>query len=118
MHTVPALIRDIPDEAAVVVALIENIQRENLNPIEEAQSLSRLVEEFGLTHDEAAAAVGRSRASVTNLLRLLELPRVVREMLEHRDLDMGHGRALLGPDERRDAGRDRAARCQAGLERA
>ena len=96
LQTVPALIRDIPDEAAVVIALIENIQRENLNPIEEAHSLSRLVEEFGLTHNEAADAVGRSRASVTNLLRLLELPRAVRQLLERRELDMGHGRALLG----------------------
>jgi ParB family chromosome partitioning protein len=96
LATIPAVIRDIPDEAAVAVSLIENIQRENLNPIEEAQSLQRLVEEFGLTHAEAAEAVGRSRATVTNLLRLLELPRPVREMLERRELDMGHARALLG----------------------
>jgi ParB family chromosome partitioning protein len=96
LHTIPAVVRDIPDEAAVAVALIENIQRENLNPIEEARSLQRLCEEFGLTHADAADAVGRSRATVTNLLRLLELPRPVREMLEHRQLDMGHARALLG----------------------
>jgi ParB family transcriptional regulator, chromosome partitioning protein len=96
LHTIPAVIRDIPDEAAVAVALIENIQRENLNPIEEARALLRLVEEFGLTHADAADAVGRSRATVTNLLRLLELPRAVREMLERRELDMGHARALLG----------------------
>ena len=96
LATIPAVIRDIPDEAAVAVALIENIQRENLNPIEEARSLHRLVEEFGLTHADAAEAVGRSRATVSNLLRLLELPRVVREMLEQRQLDMGHARALLG----------------------
>jgi ParB family chromosome partitioning protein len=96
LHTVPAVVRDIPDEAAVAVALIENIQRENLNPIEEARALHRLVEEFGLTHAEAADAVGRSRATVSNLLRLLELPRAVRELLEHRELDMGHARALLG----------------------
>jgi ParB family transcriptional regulator, chromosome partitioning protein len=96
LHTIPAVVRDIPDEAAVAVALIENIQRENLNPIEEARALHRLVEEFGLTHADAAEAVGRSRATVTNLLRLLELPRPVREMLERRDLDMGHARALLG----------------------
>jgi len=96
LASIPAVVRDIPDEAAVAVALIENIQRENLNPIEEARSLHRLVEEFDLTHADAAEAVGRSRASVTNLLRLLELPRPVREMLEHRDLDMGHARALLG----------------------
>ena len=96
LATIPAVVRDIPDEAAVAVALIENIQRENLNPIEEARSLQRLVEEFGLTHAEAAEAVGRSRAGVTNLLRLLELPRVARELLEQRQLDMGHARALLG----------------------
>ena len=96
LQTIPAVVRDIPDEAAVAVALIENIQRENLNPLEEARSLQRLIEEFGLTHADAAQAVGRSRAAVTNLLRLLELPRPVREMLEHRQLDMGHARALLG----------------------
>jgi ParB family chromosome partitioning protein len=96
LATIPAVIRDIPDEAAVAVALIENIQRENLNPIEEAVSLHRLIDEFGLTHSDAAEAVGRSRATVTNLLRLLELPRPVRELLEHRQLDMGHARALLG----------------------
>ena len=96
LATIPAVVRDIPDEAAVAVALIENIQREDLNPIEEARSLHRLVEEFGLTHADAAEAVGRSRATVTNLLRLLDLPRVVRELLEQRQLDMGHARALLG----------------------
>jgi ParB family chromosome partitioning protein len=96
LQTIPAVIRDIPDESAVAVALIENIQREDLNPIEEARSLHRLIEEFGLTHADAADAVGRSRATVTNLLRLLELPRMVRESLELRQLDMGHARALLG----------------------
>jgi ParB family chromosome partitioning protein len=96
LHSIPAVIRDIPDEAAVAVALIENIQRENLNPMEEARSLHRLVEEFGLTHADAAQAVGRSRVTVTNLLRLLDLPRPVRELLERRELDMGHARALLG----------------------
>ena len=96
LHAIPAVVRDIPDESAVAVALIENIQRENLNPIEEARALQRLVEEFGLTHEDAATAVGRSRATVTNLLRLLELPRTVRELLERRQLDMGHARALLG----------------------
>jgi ParB family chromosome partitioning protein len=96
LATIPAVVRDIPDEAAVAVALIENIQREDLNPIEEARSLHRLIEEFGLTHADAADAVGRSRVTVTNLLRLLELPRPVREMLERRELDMGHARALLG----------------------
>jgi ParB family chromosome partitioning protein len=96
LHAIPAVVRDIPDESAVAVALIENIQRENLNPIEEARALHRLVEEFGLTHEDAATAVGRSRATVTNLLRLLELPRAVRTFLESRELDMGHARALLG----------------------
>ena len=96
LDTVPAIIRDIPDEAALAVALIENIQRENLNPIEEARSLKRLVEQFHLTHAEAAEAVGRSRAAVSNLLRLLELPPPVLELLESRQLDMGHARALLG----------------------
>jgi ParB family chromosome partitioning protein len=96
LQTIPAVVRDIPDESAVAVALIENIQRENLSPIEEARSLHRLIEEFGLTHADAADAVGRSRVTVTNLLRLLELPRPVREMLERRELDMGHARALLG----------------------
>jgi len=96
LATIPAVVREIPDESAVAVALIENIQRENLNPLEEARSLQRLIEEFGLTHADAADAVGRSRATVTNLLRLLELPRPVREMVERRQLDMGHARALLG----------------------
>jgi ParB family chromosome partitioning protein len=96
LATIPAVIREIPDESAVAVALIENIQRENLNPLEEARSLHRLIEEFGLTHADAADAVGRSRVTVTNLLRLLELPRPVREMVERRELDMGHARALLG----------------------
>ena len=95
LEVVPALIRDIPDEAAVAVALIENIQRENLNPLEEARSLKRLIDEFDMTHAQAAEAVGRSRVSVSNLLRLLELPESVRTMLERRELDMGHGRALL-----------------------
>jgi ParB family transcriptional regulator, chromosome partitioning protein len=96
LHEVPVVIREIPDEAAVAVALIENIQRENLNPLEEAGALKRLIEEFGMTHARAAEAVGRSRASVTNLLRLLELPEPVRDMLARRELDMGHARALLG----------------------
>jgi ParB family chromosome partitioning protein len=96
LDAVPALVKDIPDEAAVAVSLIENIQRENLNPLEEARSLQRLADEFGLTHAEAADAVGRSRASVSNLLRLLELPEPVRTHIERRELDMGHARALLG----------------------
>lgn len=96
LDKVPALIRDIPDEAAVAVALIENIQRENLNPMEEARSLAMLVQQFDMTHAEAAEAVGRSRAAVSNLLRLLELPAAVAKLLESRQLDMGHARALLG----------------------
>jgi ParB family chromosome partitioning protein len=98
---IPAVIRHIPDEAAIAVALIENIQRENLNPLEEARALERLVSEFGLTHQEAAQAVGRSRAGVSNLLRLLELTAEVGELLEKRTLEMGHARALLGLTERR-----------------
>ena len=98
---IPAVIRDIPDDAAIAVALIENIQRENLNPLEEARALERLISEFDLTHQEAADAVGRSRASVSNLLRLLELAPEVCEMLEQRALEMGHARALLGLTQRR-----------------
>ena len=98
---IPAVIRDIPDEAAIAVALIENIQRENLNPLEEARALERLISEFELTHQEAAEAVGRSRVSVSNLLRLLELAPEVSEMLERRELEMGHARALLGLTNRR-----------------
>jgi ParB family chromosome partitioning protein len=93
---IPAVVRDVPDEAAVAMALIENIQREDLNPLEEARALSRLIEEFGLTHQAAAEAVGRSRAAVSNLLRLIELPDEVKEMLEQRRIEMGHARALLG----------------------
>jgi len=92
---IPAVVRDIPDEAAIAMALIENIQREDLNPLEEARALERLIREFGLTHAEAADAVGRSRASVSNLLRLLELSDKVRPMLEERRIEMGHARALL-----------------------
>jgi ParB family chromosome partitioning protein len=95
LDKVPAVIRNIPDEAAIAVALIENIQRENLNPIEEAMALQRLATEFKLTHEQAADSVGRSRAAVTNLLRLLSLNPNVRELLENGTLDMGHGRALL-----------------------
>lgn len=95
LDTIPALVRDIPDEVAVAVALIENIQRENLNPIEEARALRQLVADFGMTHERASQAVGRSRAAVSNLLRLLELPDAVIGMLERRELDMGHARALL-----------------------
>jgi ParB family transcriptional regulator, chromosome partitioning protein len=98
---IPAVIRAIPDEAAIAVALIENIQREDLNPLEEARALSRLVSEFGLTHQEVADAVGRSRAGVSNLLRLLELPAEVAELVEKRELEMGHARALLALSQRR-----------------
>jgi len=93
---IPAVIRDVPDEAAVAMALIENIQREDLNPLEEARALGRLIEEFGLTHQAAAEAVGRSRAAVSNLLRLLELADEVKQLLEQRSIEMGHARALLG----------------------
>jgi ParB family chromosome partitioning protein len=89
-------VRELSDNAALAIALIENIQRENLNPIEEAVSLRRLVDEFDMTHTAVAEAVGRSRAAVSNLLRLLELPVPVRKMLEQRELDMGHARAILG----------------------
>lgn len=93
---IPALIRDIPDEAALAMALIENIQRENLNPLEEALGIQRLVNEFQLTHQAAAEAVSRSRSAVTNLLRLLNLAPRVQEMMMQNLLDMGHARALLG----------------------
>ncbi|MFT3906639.1 MAG: ParB/RepB/Spo0J family partition protein [Steroidobacteraceae bacterium] len=93
---VPTVIREVPDEAAIAMALIENIQRENLSAMEEARALERLIAEFGLTHQQAAEAVGRSRAAVSNLLRLLELAPEVCERLEKRELEMGHGRALLG----------------------
>ena len=92
---IPAVIRRIPDEAAIAVALIENIQRESLNPLEEARALERLITEFELTHAQAAEAVGRSRAAVSNLLRLLELAPEVGALLERRELEMGHARALL-----------------------
>jgi len=95
LDKIPALVRDIPDEAAIAVALIENIQRENLNPIEEAMALQRLANEFSLTQEQVAEHVGRSRVAVTNLLRLLNLNSDVRKLLEEGRLDMGHGRALL-----------------------
>jgi ParB family chromosome partitioning protein len=93
--TVPALVRDIPDEQALGIGLIENIQREDLNAIEEASGIKRLIDEFNLTHEAAAHAVGRSRVAVTNLLRLLELAKPVQEMVMDSKLDMGHARALL-----------------------
>ena len=95
---VPVLVKDVPDEAAAAMALIENIQREDLNPLEEAQGLQRLVHEFGHTHEQAAAAVGRSRSAASNLLRLLHLAEPVQTMLIAGDIDMGHARALLSLD--------------------
>jgi ParB family transcriptional regulator, chromosome partitioning protein len=101
LAVIPAVIRRIPDEAAIAVALIENIQRESLNPLEEARALERLITEFELTHAQAAEAVGRSRAAVSNLLRLLELAPEVGALLERRELEMGHARALLALPGRR-----------------
>jgi len=95
LDKVPVLVRDVPNEAAAAMALIENIQREDLNPLEEAQGLQRLIREFGLTHEAAAQAVGRSRSAASNLLRLLNLAEPVQTMLMAGDLDMGHARALL-----------------------
>ena len=95
LDQVPVLVREIPDEATLAVALIENIQREDLNPLEEAAGIQRLLDEFGLTHERAAQAVGRSRAAVSNLLRLLDLEPSVRDLLSEGALDMGHARALL-----------------------
>jgi ParB family transcriptional regulator, chromosome partitioning protein len=95
LDEVPVLVKDVPDESAAVMALIENIQREDLNPLEEAQGLKRLTDEFGLTHEQAAQAVGRSRSAASNLLRLLNLAEPVQQMLMAGDLDMGHARALL-----------------------
>ena len=98
LDSVPVLVRDVPDESAAAMALIENIQREDLNPLEEAHGLQRLVKEFGLTHEQAAQAVGRSRSAASNLLRLLNLAEPVQTMLMAGDLDMGHARALLALD--------------------
>ncbi len=97
----PAIVRRVDDETAIAMSLIENIQREDLNPLEEAMALSRLVGEFGLTHQQAAEAVGRSRAAVSNLLRLLELPDEVKALVEQRQLEMGHARSLLALTNRR-----------------
>ncbi len=112
LHDIPAVVRDVPDEAAIAMALIENIQREDLNPIEEAIALQRLIDEFEMTHQQAAGAVGRSRAAVSNLLRLLTLNADVRTMLEHGDLEMGHARALLALEgvAQSEAARDVAAK--------
>ncbi|HTA64594.1 MAG TPA: ParB/RepB/Spo0J family partition protein [Xanthomonadaceae bacterium] len=95
LTVVPVVLREADDRSAIAMALIENIQREDLNPLEEAQALTRLIDEFGLTHQQAAEAVGRSRAAVSNLLRLLELPAAIRELLASHALEMGHARALL-----------------------
>lgn len=95
LETITAVIKDVPDSAAIAMALIENIQRENLNPLEEATALQRLIEEFEMTHQMAADAVGRSRAAVSNLLRLLDLHPFVKELVEAREIEMGHARALL-----------------------
>ncbi|HEY0939081.1 MAG TPA: ParB/RepB/Spo0J family partition protein [Steroidobacter sp.] len=101
LHEIPAVIRRVPDEAAIAMALIENIQRENLNPLEEARALQRLITEFEMTHATAAEAVGRSRAAVSNLLRLLDLGEDASRLVEHRELDMGHARALLAIENKR-----------------
>jgi ParB family transcriptional regulator, chromosome partitioning protein len=98
LDEVPVLVRDIPDESALAMALIENIQRENLNPLEEAQGIKRLIDEFAMTHERAADAVGRSRVAVSNILRLLTLSHPVQELLLQNKLDMGHARALIGLD--------------------
>ena len=95
LHEIPAVVRDVPDDAAIAMALIENIQREDLNPLEEAGALQRLIDEFGMTHQQAAEAVGRSRTAVTNLLRLLALNPDVKQMVDQGELEMGHARALL-----------------------
>lgn len=101
LDTIPAMVREVPDEAAIAMALIENIQREDLNPLEEALALQRLQQEFELTQQQVADAVGKSRVTVANLLRLISLPEVIKTMLAHGDLEMGHARALLGLEEDR-----------------
>ncbi|MFF7109794.1 ParB/RepB/Spo0J family partition protein [Pseudomonas sichuanensis] len=101
LDSIPAMVREVPDEAAIAMALIENIQREDLNPLEEAIALQRLQHEFELTQQQVADAVGKSRVTVANLLRLIALPEAIKTMLAHGDLEMGHARALLGLDEAR-----------------
>ena len=96
LDKIPAMVRELPDEAAIAMALIENIQREDLNPIEEAVALQRLQQEFELTQQQVADAVGKSRVTITNLLRLIALPEEIKTLLAHGDLEMGHARALLG----------------------
>lgn len=98
LHEIPVIVKDVSDQTAMCLALIENIQRQDLNPLEEARALERLIKEFEMTHDETADAVGRSRSAVSNLLRLLELEDGVKKLLETRQLDMGHARALLTLD--------------------
>ncbi len=95
LHTIPAIVRDIPDQAAAAMSLIENIQREDLNALEEAIAMNRLISDFGLTHQQTAESVGRSRTAVSNLLRLLDLEDATKELLDTRNIDMGHARALL-----------------------
>lgn len=101
LDTIPAMVRVLPDEAAIAMALIENIQREDLNPLEEAMALQRLQQEFELTQQQVADAVGKSRVTIANLLRLISLPEAIKTMLAHGDLEMGHARALLGLGEDR-----------------
>ncbi|HET7728569.1 MAG TPA: ParB/RepB/Spo0J family partition protein [Usitatibacter sp.] len=101
LERIPVVVREVPDEAALGIGLIENIQREDLNPLEEARGLKRLIDEFHLTHEEVAGAIGRSRAGVTNLLRLLELSPAVQEMVQDGRIDMGHARALLALSKQR-----------------
>ncbi|HEY5130243.1 MAG TPA: ParB/RepB/Spo0J family partition protein, partial [Bradyrhizobium sp.] len=101
LREIPVVIREVPDSAALTMALIENIQRENLNPLEEATGIHRLINEFKMTHQEAAEAVGRSRAATSNLLRLLNLPQSVQALLYDGNIDMGHARALLALEGRR-----------------
>ena len=115
LAAVPAVIRPVADDAAIAMALIENIQRENLNPLEEARALQRLIDEFAVTHQQAADAVGRSRAAVSNLLRLLELAPEVATLLEKRQLEMGHARALLGLPQRRQQAEAAARVAREGL---
>ena len=112
LDTIPCVVREVPDEAAIAMALIENIQREDLNPMEEAIALKRLQDEFELTHAEVAQAVGKSRTTVTNLLRLIALTDDVKTMLEHGDLEMGHARAMLSLDaaEQRDVAKQVVAK--------
>jgi len=98
MEEIPVVVREVPDQAALAMALIENIQREDLNPLEEAKGVQRLIDEFGLTHQQASEAIGRSRSATTNLLRLLNLTKQVQEMVFSAQLDMGHARALLAVD--------------------